>query len=157
MENEYMNNYLEEVASQEGYYPRYKPTYSLITEKWQEKKHNYLAPFTDKNGHELWSDDVVVNDAGTEMILRFGPYTAYDDDGVYDGWGWYLQVGVCNDDGILLLYQISPACRDLPEYITYVDSNALPKWYEQFLNLIKSHKAFTESVETTVSEVPDDK
>lgn len=130
-------HWLELVESQRGYRPEYTNKYSVCTEKEHETCYTYLAPFTDKNGHALWSDDLVKNDDGTEMILRFGPYTAFDDDGVYDGWGWYLQAGLCDAEGNLVIYQILPVCKATPDYITFVGMNALPKWYPQFLKLVE--------------------
>lgn len=114
------------------------PVASVITKPEQEKELKMQAPFRDRDGNILWTDSVVVNEAGTEMILRFGPYTAYDEDGTYDGWGWFLQSGMVSDEGKLLIYQVLPVSADTPDYITLkgrLSDELQPCWYDQFLEL----------------------
>ena len=108
--------------------------FNVIFTKEAESELNIRAPFNDKNGHELWSDDVVVNDHGQQMVLRHGPYKSFDDEVSAEGWGWYLQVGVVNDDGLLIFYQVLPVTRDTPAFISYVNSFAVspPDWYHAY-------------------------
>lgn len=117
---------------------RLRPKHSICTTLEQEKECEMLAPFTDANGHELWSDDVVLNGNGDECILRYGMYTAYDEACSYSGWGWYLQCAQTNaDNGEILMYEILPVVPETPGFIVYKSrfEETKPAWYAEYESL----------------------
>lgn len=136
-----------------GFIPAYKRKFTVITANENEKEYTYRAPFTDKNGHELWSDDLVVNDDGVNMVLRFGPYTAYDDDGIYDGWGWFMQAARRNDVGKLVIYQVLPVSAQTSNYITFVDNDTRPDWYPEYLTLYENWQKTAAEYEAEVARL----
>lgn len=129
--------------------------YRLEPTQSEEAKRVFKAPFKDKNGHELWSDNVVVNDYGQQMVLRYGPYKTFDDTYSVEGWGWYLQVGAYDEEKkTLTFYQVTPVCDKTPAFITYLqpETKQPPIWWEAYQQLARRWQAVREHYDRDARE-----
>ena len=99
------------------------------------------APFTDKDGKELWSNDLVYDASGNEAILRYGFVKINDEDTIVDICGWYLEVGMLDASGRLVLYLTTSVVKETPANIRFAfpaEAGIMPSWYQSYLDVVTS-------------------
>lgn len=133
-----------------------RPMFSIITTELPQVAEHFVelaAPFTDKDGKQLYENDVVISDNGMLSILRYGYYSFVDDIAINGheatyiqrGCGWYLQTGALREDKKLGYYQHLCVLPGTNMQLTKVcDSNGKPDWWSVWIDYITQvHKLLT--------------